>query len=190
MKKYTFLFIALFMFLFFGFNTNSADALVLGCTATSNYSVITGQSCKESESNVVPGCLPSYNFSPLTGQACNNSSSNNNLTVSSDSSSTSSSTSSDSNTAVRIDTNKSSGEVEIAEIPGNKSVSCLLPQNLKKGDREDSVYLLQKALDDTGYYPEGLITGYYGRLTQRAVNRFKKANPNKSLNSVVKEAYR
>lgn len=45
-------------------------------------------------------------------------------------------------------------------------------RTLQFGDVSDSVSDLQRFLNITGHYPENLITGYYGRLTQTAVERF------------------
>jgi hypothetical protein len=47
------------------------------------------------------------------------------------------------------------------------------PANLARGMRGEQVKLLQIILRDIGgVYPEGLATGYYGPLTERAVKRF------------------
>lgn len=47
------------------------------------------------------------------------------------------------------------------------------PANLGRGSRGEQVKLLQIILRDIGgVYPEGLVTGYYGPLTERAVKRF------------------
>jgi len=83
------------------------------------------------------------------------------------------------------------GEVEIETDDNsvNRKVPCKLSSNLNIGSKDNSVYLLQKALLDAGYYPEGLITGYYGKLTDKAVNKFKSENENEDLNSLVKKLY-
>ncbi|MBI5733158.1 peptidoglycan-binding protein [Candidatus Jorgensenbacteria bacterium] len=65
--------------------------------------------------------------------------------------------------------------VVLDELPGNPYVSCKLPV-LKFGSRHDAVFLLQMLLNKSGHYPEGLITGYFGKRTQAAVERFQKAN--------------
>ena len=47
-------------------------------------------------------------------------------------------------------------------------------QNLWYGMKNDSVYCLQEFLKSQGeeIYPEGLVTGLFGNLTQQAVIRF------------------
>ena len=51
--------------------------------------------------------------------------------------------------------------------------SELVLENLGPGSSGDSVTTLQKLLSqDTKIYPEALVTGYYGTLTQKAVERF------------------
>ncbi|MBI4122259.1 MAG: peptidoglycan-binding protein [Parcubacteria group bacterium] len=67
------------------------------------------------------------------------------------------------------------GFVTLDELPGNPRVSCTLPE-LKFGSQNNSVFLLQLVLKQGGWYPEGFITGYYGRLTTAAVTRFQNAN--------------
>ncbi len=81
------------------------------------------------------------------------------------------------------------GTVTINELSRNHTASCILPTNLNIRSQGNSVYLLQKVLDKAGYYPEGLITGYYGNFTAAAVRRFKNANQNGDLNSLVKKYY-
>lgn len=46
---------------------------------------------------------------------------------------------------------------------------------LKEGDRNENIKTLQALLaTDSNIYPEGLITGFYGALTTRAVKKFQK----------------
>lgn len=73
----------------------------------------------------------------------------------------------------------STGFVNLKEVLGNPRVSCEVPR-LSFGDNNNSVHLIQDALSKGGYYPEGLITGYYGKLTKAAVQRFQQA---KGLNA-------
>jgi peptidoglycan hydrolase-like protein with peptidoglycan-binding domain len=47
-----------------------------------------------------------------------------------------------------------------------------LSRNFSIGSRGDDVKLLQEILSKDGVYPEGLITGFFGNLTRRAVIRF------------------
>jgi len=72
-------------------------------------------------------------------------------------------------------------------LDGTKShpkVSCRLSE-VKEGVFSDSVYLLQSVLKSEGSYPEGLVTGYYGSLTKKAVETFKKKNGIETDNNVV-----
>ncbi len=82
-----------------------------------------------------------------------------------------------------------SGFITLDELPGNVSVSCALPSGLGVGSQGNAVYLLQTVLDKAGYYPERLITGYYGKLTASAVKRFQNENPGSSLDSLVTKIY-
>lgn len=50
--------------------------------------------------------------------------------------------------------------------------STFFKSNLRVGSRGNEVEELQRLLaQDTKLYPEGLITGYYGRATKAAVGR-------------------
>jgi peptidoglycan hydrolase-like protein with peptidoglycan-binding domain len=50
-------------------------------------------------------------------------------------------------------------------------------QNLVPGSRGDAVSNLQRALkSDSSIYPEGLVTGYFGPLTENAVKKFQAKN--------------
>ncbi|GIW66436.1 MAG: hypothetical protein KatS3mg095_0334 [Candidatus Parcubacteria bacterium] len=61
----------------------------------------------------------------------------------------------------------------IEELPGSPEVSCILPE-MKRRDKMNEVYLLQLILAAKGYYPEKLITGYFGILTEKAVKNFQR----------------
>lgn len=51
------------------------------------------------------------------------------------------------------------------------------PRNLTLGTKGEDVSRLQQFLTkDTSIYPEGLVTGYFGSLTQKAVVRFQQKN--------------
>ena len=76
--------------------------------------------------------------------------------------------------------------IVLDELPNSPTVSCVLPP-LQFGSQEKSVYLLQLILRQAGYYPEGLITGFYGRLTQKAVQNFQKAK-GLTVNGIVDRA--
>ena len=52
-----------------------------------------------------------------------------------------------------------------------------LTRQLRQGMTGDDIEALQEALaSDPNIYPEGLITGYFGPLTEKAVKRFQKKN--------------
>lgn len=53
----------------------------------------------------------------------------------------------------------------------------MLVRDLKLGDSGSDVSLLQQFLaSEPNVYPEGLVTGYFGRLTEEAVRRFQSMN--------------
>ena len=57
-------------------------------------------------------------------------------------------------------------------ITATPTMSTLFKSNLRVGSRGGEVEVLQRLLaQDTKLYPEGLITGYYGRATKAAVGR-------------------
>ncbi|MBI2592548.1 MAG: peptidoglycan-binding protein [Candidatus Colwellbacteria bacterium] len=58
--------------------------------------------------------------------------------------------------------------VPSAAIPSSGSYTQPLSQGSKGGD----VTALQNLLKSEGVYPEGLVTGYFGNLTQKAVGKF------------------
>lgn len=56
---------------------------------------------------------------------------------------------------------------------GSGSVGTAFARNLSRGMSGDDVTALQTYLAaDPAFYPEGMVTGYYGPATQRAVGRF------------------
>ena len=56
---------------------------------------------------------------------------------------------------------------------GETTISVIFTQNLYPGQKNDQVKKLQELLStDKDIYPEGLITGYYGTLTTKAVQKF------------------
>ena len=64
---------------------------------------------------------------------------------------------------------------ENKEIKGEIKEQLSLIKQLRKGMRGSDVTLLQEILaTDSEIYPEGLVTGYFGPLTERAVKRFQK----------------
>lgn len=64
---------------------------------------------------------------------------------------------------------------EVQTAQQNVSGTMQLIGNLKEGMSGEQVTLLQTILaGDKTLYPEGLVSGYYGRLTREAVKRFQK----------------
>jgi len=65
--------------------------------------------------------------------------------------------------------------VALPQVSPSLVVPCSV-EGLSFGERESGVYLLQDVLNKNGYYSEGLITGYFGPLTEGAIVRFQNAN--------------
>ncbi len=64
---------------------------------------------------------------------------------------------------------------QLVKAQGEVSQSLKLVRSLSQGMGGDDVKALQAILAaDTSIYPDGLITGFYGRLTSEAVKRFQK----------------
>lgn len=63
-------------------------------------------------------------------------------------------------------------EARVAELKVQLDPSQGINHTLHKSSRGNDVKLLQKFLKVYGAYPEGLITGYFGSLTQAAVKKF------------------
>ena len=184
MKKYIFILFLVFSLFSFNINFVTAEATVPGCMPGYLYSATTGQSCDTTP--LIIECAPGDLFSVLTGKPCSEvkadgSSSNQTSTVEQDNESEQEDLSSAEQ--------DSEGEVEIEDNEGNHKVSCNLPPDLSVGSKNDSVSLLQTVLKNGGYYPEGLITGYYGKFTNKAVKKFEAENENEDLNSLVQKLY-
>ena len=65
---------------------------------------------------------------------------------------------------------------EIKDTGKEIKVTLKLLRQLRKGMSGDDVALLQEMLaTDPEIYPDALVTGYFGNLTERAVKRFQKA---------------
>lgn len=64
------------------------------------------------------------------------------------------------------------GEARLAELKVQLDPSLGINHTLRKSSRGNDVKLLQKFLKVYGVYPEGLITGYFGPLTEAAVKKF------------------
>src|SRR3989338_961545 len=67
-------------------------------------------------------------------------------------------------------------QTQIATLQAQQKVSMqTLLRTLKVGTTGDDVTMLQALLaSDPSIYPEGKITGFYGKLTEQAVKRFQK----------------
>ena len=64
----------------------------------------------------------------------------------------------------------------VNQTKGEIKGTLQLIKQLKSGMSGDDVKLLQELLaTDKDIYPEGLITGYYGKLTEKAVKKFQNA---------------
>lgn len=62
---------------------------------------------------------------------------------------------------------------EVKETKGDIQDTVQLIKKLRKGMSGDDIKLLQEMLaTDPEIYPEGLITGYFGALTEKAVRKF------------------
>jgi len=66
-------------------------------------------------------------------------------------------------------------------LPPGQALKVQILRNLAQGISGDDVKALQELLLKEGVYPEGLITGYFGELTRRAVIRFQE----KYLNEIL-----
>jgi hypothetical protein len=74
-----------------------------------------------------------------------------------------------------------------AYVGGGEAAPALVPfaRSLSRGSVGNDVKLLQIILRDTsGVYPEGLITGYFGPLTHKAVVKFQENNRQKILTPI------
>jgi hypothetical protein len=67
-------------------------------------------------------------------------------------------------------------EEQVKETVKDIKTTLKVAKQLRLGTRGEDVKLLQEALaTDPDIYPEGLITGYYGNLTEKAVKKFQKS---------------
>ncbi len=61
----------------------------------------------------------------------------------------------------------------VSVTPAAPSVAITFSKTLSRGAQNDEVKRLQELLaTDASLYPEGLVTGYFGSLTEKAVQRF------------------
>ena len=64
-------------------------------------------------------------------------------------------------------------QTSTTEVKQSTIVSALFLKTLRKGVQNDDTKRLQELLaSDNTIYPEGLVTGYFGQLTEKAVQRF------------------
>lgn len=67
-------------------------------------------------------------------------------------------------------------QADISTAEEEEYIPLELSRNLFQGRRGDDVRMLQTHLMENGFYPEGLITGYFGPLTRKAVVRYQALN--------------
>ena len=67
-------------------------------------------------------------------------------------------------------------QVDLSAEEEEEFIPLDLSRNLFQGRQGDDITLLQTHLSDNGYYPEALITGYFGPLTRKAVIRYQILN--------------
>ncbi len=61
----------------------------------------------------------------------------------------------------------------IAKKVYNAGWGCVVPAKVKIGYKGDDIKILQQYLaTDSTIYPEGMVTGYYGQLTKKAIEKF------------------
>jgi hypothetical protein len=67
-------------------------------------------------------------------------------------------------------------DVPVAVVQEQNMPSPVFTRDLFRGKQGSDVTELQMYLSQNGFYPEALITGYFGTLTQKAVMRYQKLN--------------
>lgn len=67
-------------------------------------------------------------------------------------------------------------QVDLSAAEVQETVPLTFARDLHQGKQGDDVAKLQAYLAGHGFYPEALITGYFGTLTQKAAIRFQKLN--------------
>ena len=72
--------------------------------------------------------------------------------------------------------NKEEIDVPAAVVQEQNMPSPVFTRDLFRGKQGSDVTELQMYLSQNGFYPEALITGYFGTLTQKAVMRYQKLN--------------
>ncbi|MFA6077384.1 MAG: peptidoglycan-binding protein [Candidatus Paceibacterota bacterium] len=80
---------------------------------------------------------------------------------------------------------RNTAQVQLQTAQSNISQTLKLIRNLREGMTGDDVKSLQAILSaDSNIYPEGKVTGYFGRLTAEAVKKFQKKHGIDSIGSV------
>jgi hypothetical protein len=80
---------------------------------------------------------------------------------------------------------RNSAQLQVQTAQSNISETLKLMRNLREGMTGDDVKSLQAILaSDSNIYPEGKVTGYFGRLTSEAVKKFQKKHSIDSIGSV------
>jgi peptidoglycan hydrolase-like protein with peptidoglycan-binding domain len=67
-------------------------------------------------------------------------------------------------------------QIDLSTAEAQDVVPLTFARDLHQGKRGDDVAMLQTHLVNNGYYPEALITGYFGPLTRKAVIRYQALN--------------
>ncbi len=125
-----------------------------GCTSASGWSSTTGKACDGSgqQSPYPVGCTSKLGFSSVTGYSCSIS----NILVKTPSDITDIDTSNDDSTCVVINNN--------------------LSYKNRRNNNKDDVMSLQDFLSDKGYLKVDSITGFFGKITEKAVSDFQRDN--------------
>lgn len=156
-------------------------------TGTCNYTVVSGDTSSDLTVSSIAGTINDANSNTMTNFVpTTNLASNKNIVIYMNSTRTTTGSS----ISNRIKNLEKSGNVEAAELlklqynkiyPANelkdvKATSTqkyIFKRGLQFGSTGDEVRLLQEILSkDKMIYPEGMITGYFGPLTEKAVKRF------------------
>ena len=93
------------------------------------------------------------------------------------------------------------GQMEFQRIEGGfwvfiakkvypEGYGCAIPARVKIGYESDDVKVVQSYLaTDKTIYPEGLVTGYYGNLTKKAVEKFQEKKGLKKTGEIDEDTY-
>ena len=166
-------------------------------TGSCDYTVQTGDVSSDLNVKTISGTInDSSNNAMIDFNPATNLSANKDLVIytsSSDSTSDSSIRTKSTSLARKISNLISTGNIKIAQEMRNQYLSQIINQNnnsssqlsskniftrsLGKGSTGDEVRKLQVILSkDKNIYPEGLVTGYFGDLTEKAVKKYQEQN--------------